>query len=179
GRSAIWRVLAVAAAIVVVAAAGFGAWWLIAGADGSATAPPPAPPVFVPSSPETTATDSAVSQADTTVGPAGATATGGDSVGRAAPSPRLARDTAAAAAAQRPAPAQEPAVPLVVRWTDNWVNLREGPGTGYGIVRVIQPGVRLEVSAPSRGWWPVWEVGEIVGYVAGSELTGTPPDSTR
>lgn len=73
-------------------------------------------------------------------------------------------------------PPGEAATPgTVVRWTRDWVNLRAGRGVGTLILRVLRPGERLEVGSPQSGWWAVYVDGTVVGYVAGSELTATPP----
>lgn len=81
--------------------------------------------------------------------------------------------------ARAQAPALEAAPPILLRdtlsnvvtkWTATWVNVREGRGTEFGIVRVLQPGVRIDVHEMRGGWWAVLGDTALVGYIANSEL---------
>lgn len=176
GRSLLWPVLAVVVTVVVVGGAGYGVWWLVSGSEQADAVRPQLPPAFVSASRDT----------GTTRGPATRDSVAAADTGRAAmdtsaAAPRAGQPLDTARAATPPVtPAPRPPAPtsLLVRWTDNWVNLREGPGLGYDVVRIILPGTRIEVGRSQSGWWPVWEQGDVVGYVAGSELARTPPDST-
>ncbi len=60
------------------------------------------------------------------------------------------------------------------RWTVTWANIREGPGSDYGVVRVLQPGERVQVADMARGWWAVYRNGVFEGYVANSVLSDRP-----
>jgi hypothetical protein len=93
-------------------------------------------------------------------------------------------DTAGSHRSTPPAPASTPGQPLpqetpssptlVVRWTRDWVNLREGRGVGTRVLGVYPPGTRLEVRNQQSGWWEVYVGGALAGYVAGSELSSEP-----
>ena len=65
------------------------------------------------------------------------------------------------------------------RWTLTWANIREGAGSEYAVVRVLQPGERVQVADMARGWWAVYRNGVFEGYVANSLLSDRPlpPDS--
>ena len=71
----------------------------------------------------------------------------------------------------RPTP---PAGELDVRWAGTWINVREGKGTDYPVVRILRPGERVEVTKPERGWRFVYIDGEPIGYADNSLLQ---PDS--
>jgi hypothetical protein len=62
-----------------------------------------------------------------------------------------------------------------MRWTRNWANVREGPGTSFPVVGVLQPGTEVAVSGLRRGWWQVHLNGNPQGYVAGDLLVAEPP----
>ncbi len=99
--------------------------------------------------------------------------------------------TAGAQVTPPPAPPRRPTtVPSTVnRWATTWANLREGPGTAYPVVRVLEPGERIRVASPTRGFWAVYDDDTIEGYVANSLLSDrqprpdalpvTPPSRTR
>ena len=80
-----------------------------------------------------------------------------------------------------PQPPPRPTVTTstVNRWARTWANVREGPGTGYGVVRVLEPGERIRVADLTRGFWAVYDDGTFEGYVANSVLSDRqlPPDS--
>jgi hypothetical protein len=108
-----------------------------------------------------------------------------DSVGTASP------EATGAEATPPPAPPRRPTnVPSTVnRWATTWANLREGPGTNYPVVRVLEPGEQIRVASPTRGFWAVYDENTIEGYVANSllsdrqpprdSLRATPPSRTR
>lgn len=79
---------------------------------------------------------------------------------------------------QRPAPEPSPATPNTeARWTANWVNVRESPGTGGAIVGVLRPGTAVGVGEFRRGWWAVYTDGRLLGWAAGDLLVPTRPDT--
>jgi ribosomal protein L37E len=80
---------------------------------------------------------------------------------------------------QPPLPRPTITTSTVHRWALTWANLREGPGTGYAVVRVLEPGERIRVADLTRGFWAVYDNGNVEGYVANSVLSDRqlPPDS--
>ncbi len=83
-----------------------------------------------------------------------------------------------------PIPQAAPPRPAVTtstvnRWARTWANVREGPGTAYAVVRVLEPGERIRVADLTRGFWAVYDDGTFEGYVANSVLSDRqlPPDS--
>lgn len=64
---------------------------------------------------------------------------------------------------------------LVTRWTVDWANIREDRSIESRQVRVLAPGIPIEVGNIRGGWWAVWENGHRLGYVANSVLTTEPP----
>ncbi|MBE0592748.1 MAG: zinc-ribbon domain-containing protein, partial [Gemmatimonadales bacterium] len=50
------------------------------------------------------------------------------------------------------------------RWSLTWANLREGPGSEYAVVRVLQPGERVQVTDVAQGWWAVYRGAALEGY---------------
>lgn len=61
------------------------------------------------------------------------------------------------------------------RWTLDWANVREGRALGTRVVRVLRPGLSVQVSDRQAGWWALYADGRVVGYVAGSVLGDQPP----
>jgi hypothetical protein len=101
------------------------------------------------------------------------------------------RDDAAAATqsdtvvAETPAPVAAPITALVpdrpteqpetiVKWTSTWVNVRDGRSPAAAILRVLDPGERVEVADLQRGWWAVYSEGVRIGYVARSLMRDEP-----
>jgi uncharacterized protein YgiM (DUF1202 family) len=68
-----------------------------------------------------------------------------------------------------------PVADTSMRWAVDWANVREGPGTDYPIVGVLQPGTPVTAASRRRGWWLVSVDGSELGYVAGNLLTDQPP----
>ena len=73
--------------------------------------------------------------------------------------------------------AQEPSRDTEARWTANWVNVRESPGTGGTIVGVLRPGTAVGVGEFRSGWWAVYTDGRPLGWAAGDLLVHTRPDT--
>lgn len=148
----------------------------------SAAEPPPTPAVTPPSSqrdatppggpgPQMAARDTAPALRDTV--PARTRPTQPDTM----PAPRV---IAPPVAAPRPdtTTAARPR-DLRARWTLNWVNVREGRSVDFPIVRVLRPGVEVQIRDPrAGGWWEVYYAGERIGFIAGSELSEQPPPDT-
>lgn len=65
----------------------------------------------------------------------------------------------------------------VVRWTSTWVNVREDRSPDAPVIRILNPGERVDVADLQRGWWAVYRGGEMLGYVARSLIIEQPPDS--
>jgi hypothetical protein len=55
------------------------------------------------------------------------------------------------------------------------VNVRADRTVESAVVRVLAPGRRVEIGDLEHGWWALFENGALVGYVANSVLTETPP----
>lgn len=64
---------------------------------------------------------------------------------------------------------------LRVKWTAEWANVREERSVDSPVVRVLAPGVRVEIGDPDRGWWAVFENDAVIGYIANSVLSESPP----
>ncbi len=80
---------------------------------------------------------------------------------------------------QHPGPETPSATPKTqARWTANWVNVRESPGTGGAIVGVLRPGTAVGVGEFRRGWWAVYTDGRLLGWAAGDLLVRARPDTT-
>lgn len=75
--------------------------------------------------------------------------------------------------ASRPEPTPGPE--LETRWTETWANVREGRGVRSAVARVLEPGVRVEVTDRRGGWWVVYVDGAPIGHVSNAVLTRTPP----
>jgi hypothetical protein len=73
-----------------------------------------------------------------------------------------------------PSPARRAPVNLRVKWTAEWANVREGRTLDSPVVRVLAPGVRLEIGDLEAGWWAVYENGVPIGYIANSVLGDAP-----
>jgi len=94
-------------------------------------------------------------------------------------SPAAPLDSAAAGSTTTPprtSPIPSPSEgPTVTRWASEYVNVRERRAIGSDVVRILNPGERVEVAHSWRGWWAVFENGQQVGYVDGSYLQDQPP----
>jgi hypothetical protein len=75
-----------------------------------------------------------------------------------------------AAAAVQPAPGK-----AVTRWTIEWANVRQGRGLEAAVVRILEPGLPIQVSDRQEGWWAAYLEGRLIGYVAGALLSDQPP----
>lgn len=107
------------------------------------------------------------------------------------PPPQIASplSTTTAVVAAHPEPARtngahtaqdgRPAPGRLVRWTETWANVREGRDLRSPVARVLQPGVRVEVTDRREGWWTVYVDGVAIGHVSNAVLTRTPPADTR
>lgn len=73
-----------------------------------------------------------------------------------------------------PAPATTPQT--VTRWTSTWVNVREDRSPSSQVLRILNPGQRVDVADLQRGWWALYAGGEMIGYVARSTLHDEPPE---
>lgn len=62
-----------------------------------------------------------------------------------------------------------------VRWSREWANVREGPGTDHPVVGVLRPYTEVAVTGLRAGWWLVYIDGTPLGYVARDLLTAAPP----
>jgi ribosomal protein L37E len=84
------------------------------------------------------------------------------------------------AAAERPVEAAAPPSDLPrslqTRWTADWANVREGRSVTSAVVRVLAPGIPINVAGMRDGWWEYYESGEMRGYIANSVLESQPPD---
>ena len=83
---------------------------------------------------------------------------------------------------QSPRPAERAAPnsagpPTQTKWTTTWVNLRQERGTDALVVRILNPGLAVEVDSLRGRWWTVYENGGAVGYVHNSVLQDNPPGS--
>ena len=65
--------------------------------------------------------------------------------------------------------------PAQPRWTSTWVNVRERPSNQSAVVRVLNPGERVEVESPNRSWSLIYVGGRPVGYLSVSLLVIEPP----
>jgi len=65
------------------------------------------------------------------------------------------------------------------RWTLDWANVRQARALDAAVVRVIKPCVAVQVSDRVSGWWGVYLEGQFIGYIAGSLLGTSPPDSLQ
>jgi ribosomal protein L37E len=97
------------------------------------------------------------------------------------PSPDTAR-TARAPTPPAPQPPVEAAEPprdirrsLQTRYTTDWVNVREGRSVTSPVVRVLAPGIPVNVAEMRDGWWEYYESGTMRGYIANSVLESQPP----
>jgi hypothetical protein len=105
--------------------------------------------------------------------------------------PAVAPDTSPPAVAAVPraetVPAARPRVPDSVpaapglltetRWTNDWSNVRAGPGIDDTVVLIVQPGMPVQVANRAAGWWEMFVNGRRTGYIAASLLETSPPDS--
>jgi hypothetical protein len=74
-----------------------------------------------------------------------------------------------------PAPQTEATVPaLRAKWTAEWANIRADRTVESAVVRVLAPGMRVEIGDLTGGWWAVYEHGARVGYIANSVLGDAP-----
>ena len=73
---------------------------------------------------------------------------------------RIADDGAGGTGAQN-TDGKEDADVKKIEVTGNTVNLREGPGTQYGIVKVVKKGEQLDAIAEENGWVPVLVDGKV------------------
>lgn len=78
-------------------------------------------------------------------------------------------------AAQAP-PAPAPAPQTVTRWTSTWVNVRQERSPNSQVLRILNPGQRVDVADLQRGWWMLFLDDEMIGYVAQSTLRSEPPE---
>jgi hypothetical protein len=75
-----------------------------------------------------------------------------------------------------PAPRTETRLPaLRAKWTAEWANVRADRTVASPVVRVLAPGQKVEIGDLELGWWALFENGTLLGYVANSVLTETPP----
>jgi hypothetical protein len=70
-----------------------------------------------------------------------------------------------------------PVAGAITRWTNDWANVRAGRALEDSVVAVIPPGRQIQVAGRVEGWWVVYLDGLPVGFVAGSLLSPTPPDT--
>jgi len=91
-----------------------------------------------------------------------------------AESPSKADSAVASAIVPQPQP-----VKLETRWTANWANVRLHPYQGSAVLEELPPGTRVDAVRDSSGWWFVYAYGDSLGYVAGSLLRASPPDSLQ
>jgi hypothetical protein len=70
-------------------------------------------------------------------------------------------------------------VPTQIKWTLDWANVRQDRALEAPVVRVLHPGVSVQVTDRQQGWWAVYLDGRLVGYVAGSVLGDQPPGVSR
>lgn len=75
---------------------------------------------------------------------------------------------------REPAPASRPR-DLVSRWTIEWANVRAARSVESTVVQVLPPGRAVEVREMRQGWWTLYAGGSVVGYIANSVLSATPP----
>ena len=78
-------------------------------------------------------------------------------------------------APRRAVVSSEPTTQFAVRWTSTWANLRSARSPESPVVRILDPGQRVEVGDLRAGWWAVYEAGQLVGYVANSVLQTEAP----
>jgi predicted RNA-binding Zn-ribbon protein involved in translation (DUF1610 family) len=100
-----------------------------------------------------------------------------------AAAPRVVPEPAPAESARVAAP--PPVPPTVItpapgglrqtRWTTDWANVREERSVEARVVRVLSPGVRIQVADQRAGWWEVYLDGSRVGFIANSLLAREPP----
>lgn len=64
---------------------------------------------------------------------------------------------------------------LRARWTADWANVREQRSIDSPVVRVLAPGVQVDVAELQNGWWEYYERGARRGYIANSVLASQPP----
>jgi hypothetical protein len=81
------------------------------------------------------------------------------------------------AAAPTPAPPgrDSAASGLTIKWTTDWVNVRQRPMDNAHVIRILRPGTRIEAKARRYGWWLVFAGADSVGYVAGSLVSSRAP----
>jgi len=63
----------------------------------------------------------------------------------------------------------------VSRWTIEWANVRAARSVESTVVQVLPPGRAVEVREMRQGWWTLYAGGSVVGYIANSVLSATPP----
>lgn len=63
---------------------------------------------------------------------------------------------------------------LVVRWTGEWANVRADRTIESEVVRVLAPGLEVQVGDMQRGWWALYADGALIGYIANSVLRTEP-----
>jgi len=82
--------------------------------------------------------------------------------------------------AARTEPALKPPAPrpLQTRYTSDWVNVREGRSVASPVVRVLSPGIPVNVAQMQDGWWEYYESGTMRGYIANSVLESQPPGAS-
>lgn len=169
------RVAVVTVGVVLTAAAGVALWRsgvmaTLREATGSArpeaAAPRPAAPAPIPALPEPDTVRAAdiVAATPEPVTPDSATAP------PPAPAGPAVRPPAAALPDAAPRPRD-----LVTRWTLEWANVRAARSVESTVVQVLPPGRALDVREMRQGWWAVYADGGVVGYIANSVLTTTPP----
>jgi DNA-directed RNA polymerase subunit RPC12/RpoP len=167
------------AGIVVAVAAGVGIWrsGLLealleatrgggrpAASDQGTPAPAPLPALPAEDAGDPSAAPILVAAPDTTV-------QGGATAVPPAPVRSVAADTTAPASERRPVGTRG----VVTRWTTEWTNVRAARSVESAVVRVLPPGRAVEVREMRQGWWELHAGGGVVGYVANSVLTATPP----
>lgn len=174
-----WRIGLGTAAAVVAVAAGIGLWRSGVIASLRETARPARPPAAAPQ-PPAPAPVPAVPVGDSV--PPDTTRVASMA---AAPDPAN-TDSGGQAPAVAVQPPVRPPVPpvqnaapqprdLVTRWTLEWANVRAARSVEATVVQVLPPGRALEVREMRQGWWAVYAEGAVVGYIANSVLTNTPP----
>jgi len=64
------------------------------------------------------------------------------------------------------------------RYAKTWVNVRSGPSGKASIVRILQPGEKIQVDSLQEGWYQVLANGRPDGYVDGNLVDTDRPSHT-
>jgi ribosomal protein L32 len=116
---------------------------------------------------------SAAAPTPTAVTPPVAIATAGPSVDSTLP--KAGAPSPAAAPAPAPPARDSAASGLTLKWTIDWVNVRQRPMDNAHVIRILRPGTRIEVKPRRYGWWLVFVGNDSLGYVAGSLISSRQP----